>query len=164
MYNLWLIAGVVYYLFLLFELCDNERNLRKLIVVFIVFFAVYSGFNFFSGQGAEVYNGNSYILGSVLIVIASTGILFNYLKADGLSIRTEKWSFILFVAGLILFYSATAVLMSTLNYLKDHNPRLTVIFFQIFNHGFNILLYTAFIVALVLDNKGKRNKQRSATS
>jgi hypothetical protein len=136
-----------------FYFINESVRMRKAILlsypVYIIIVILFSKFSYFeTNLSSLVYN-----LGGVLVITWSIWTLFVVKPEKGIKFRNLPLLWI--CAGLIIFHSGIIPFNLMHNYLKPTNTDLFVVLSNIIQKGFNIFLYTMFIIGFICSHRMK---------
>lgn len=150
-FNILTTIEFVFY-FCLFYHAPNQLKAKTAAFFTAVFFPVVVIANCIFFQGFNQFHTNTYVLGSLLIVLFAC-LYFRQLLQTPAEINLFRIPFFWIATGLLFFYAGQVVVMAIfphLAYAKDET--FTEIFFTVV-HNLNVLLYCCFIVAFLCQRK-----------
>lgn len=161
MYNFFNIVEFIFYLLVLRQFTDTKmirRFLLLLIVPVFLFFII----NIFFIQKIQDYNSYTSAVGSFILLAACLVLLLEVLSSDN-KLYIIRWPGFWIISPLILFYAGNFFNVSLMNYtFKYHRSEATMLY-KLFNRNLNVVLYSCFAIAFILDIKYQQKDSKPLT-
>ncbi len=156
MYNIFNGVEFVFYLMLLSRFSNSnfgKKIINGLNIIFFIFFFL----NFIFLQGWDIYNSNTHLLGSIVLIISCLIQFYNISASNSNFAYPLKWPLICICAGLLFFYTGNFMNVSVLNYMTRNYPENVERLYRLINHSLNVILYLGFSVAFLLELRVNRD-------
>jgi hypothetical protein len=146
LYNFFSLFEFIYYLYF-FTYLFNSPTIKKSILLVIVLYLGFTILNIFLLQGKNTFHSHTYVLGCILIVVASIAyfyFLFRFPETGSLTRNPFFW----IATGLMFYYTCTFSLYGLENFITEKMRYYNKVLFLI-TDLLNILLYTLFTIGFL---------------
>lgn len=150
MYNLFSATEFFFYLFFLWSMSER-RVLKRVILGIIIIFGLFFFINLFFFEGLFKYNEDTYVVGSIFLILSGLAFLHEISMSETKRFDTYRWAFLMLVSALLIFYIGNVFHVAVKRNLERNNPLLSNTIYRIINHNLNLLLYSFFSIAFIME-------------
>lgn len=150
-YNIFIAAQILFFLYLLNKESKHERT-KKLTTVFIICFLLFHSINIVIGQGISAFNYHSYLLGSFFVIISSFLFLSELIDSPD-EIRIVRVPMFWVSTASLVFFTGTFFYFLFFYFLVTKKMDIDGSLFRTILTILNILFYSLLILGFLCSRK-----------
>jgi hypothetical protein len=147
-YNIFNAVEFLIYIFFLFRLTKSRGKqavIKWLALIFLLFFLC----NLCFGQGVKIYNHQTVVLSSAILIIFCLLQYSEIINSD--NPRYSKWSVLFIISGIFIFYTGTFRIFISFNYIVNNLPKEITWVYKLIVSNLNVILYSLLSLGFVFD-------------